>query len=858
MLFFFFLFSNSQFKVQINDCEVTSDDSISQAVKNCGLSPTIVEKILILDGTLPKSELKNETTSLSKLYPNIAEFHVLDNSKIEDNVFPPETFKHSLSIKKVTISILEAVGRDAFYNCTHLKEFKCEALSKIGINAFRFCHNLTSLSFPHLIKIDNYGFMNCSNLQEILIPNVEFLGCNVFHRCFKLHSLNLPKCTFIGTECFRQSGIENITLNNNLTHLGIGAFYNCTSLKCDLTFPSLTKLMTDTFTDCHNLSFVSGPKIIEIGNNCFWNCTGLKTAIFPNVVTIKYQAFYNTIILSNIDLPLLENIESYGFWKSAIQNFSSNSLINLGQQAFRDCLNLTAVSIPQITMLGHQTFDNCHSLQKVDAHSATLVSDFGFRNCHQLNKLNLTSVTFVGDFSFTQTTLETINIPHLKVVGNYSFMNSNLKVFEFNELEFVGCYAFKNSKNLKKIYIPSSAHFNETALIGCTSLKNVTFLGIADINKCSNMFSSSKLSYFKTNTYYNNLNLNLQNDAIVIISKSNNYVSFGSEYHFQEGATRIDDGALSNYKSIQYLFIPNSVHTIGNHAFESMTSLIDISFSKQLNYVGSFAFKDCVSLCSIKLPKTVEKVGDGLFSGCLKLTSVDLLCLLSELKEHVFENCPSLKIVVVSSRLKNCFSTVPESTVVRISNPDGVCPQGSSLNVPSFVTEIYENAYSSCNNLKAVYIPLKVNKIGDKAFYGCSNAIEFQFEEPSNIKYIGNKAFSLCTSLENIKLPSNLIDVGFDVFYGDTALETVDVPLTLDIGKYYSNIFNGNNATIYVATKTPESTEMPSNLSTVEIVGITIGSISGVIIIVILILQKKKRDNNNQFHTLSQGEYTNS
>ena len=59
--------------------------------------------------------------------------------------------------------------------------------------------------------------------------------------------------------------------------------------------------------------------------------------------------------------------------------------------------------------------------------------------------------------------------------------------------------------------------------------------------------------------------------------------------------------------SLTSINIPDSVTTIGNHAFHNCKSLTSINISNGVMSIGDNAFEGCVSLKSIKIPNSVTK-----------------------------------------------------------------------------------------------------------------------------------------------------------------------------------------------------------------------------------------------------------
>ena len=82
--------------------------------------------------------------------------------------------------------------------------------------------------------------------------------------------------------------------------------------------------------------------------------------------------------------------------------------------------------------------------------------------------------------------------------------------------------------------------------------------------------------------------------------------------------------------------------------------------------------------------------------------------------------------------------------------------------IPAGSTEIKDDAFIGCKELKSVIIPDSVTKIGYYAFRCCSALTEINI--PDSVTEIGGGAFSVCISLKNLVLPDSVTKIGYDAF----------------------------------------------------------------------------------------------
>jgi hypothetical protein len=72
------------------------------------------------------------------------------------------------------------------------------------------------------------------------------------------------------------------------------------------------------------------------------------------------------------------------------------------------------------------------------------------------------------------------------------------------------------------------------------------------------------------------------------------------------------------------------------------------------------------------------------------------------------------------------------------------------------VVEIKDNKYAYNNKIKKIIIGNTIEKIGDYAFYNCSNLEEIEFEEGCKIKKISYGCFHSCNKIKKIELHESI------------------------------------------------------------------------------------------------------
>lgn len=104
--------------------------------------------------------------------------------------------------------------------------------------------------------------------------------------------------------------------------------------------------------------------------------------------------------------------------------------------------------------------------------------------------------------------------------------------------------------------------------------------------------------------------------------------------------------------------------------------------------------------------------------------------------------------------------------------------EGGIYVVRDGVTEIENEEFASCEDMKEIILPNSLVHIGDKAFYNCTGLT--RVEIPDTVAYIGKSAFEECRSLKEVKLPSELTYMRDSLFAHCHSLVVVDIPQSVE------------------------------------------------------------------------------
>ncbi len=276
---------------------------------------------------------------------------------------------------------------------------------------------------------------------------------------------------------------------------------------------------------------------IENGVLKRWDCDKIPSdghIVIPNTVTKIgykfYESQYNDWCENKITSVIIPNsvkeIETSAFW--GLENLEKveiegNSLISIGDEAFKGCSKLRNVRLPNsLEMIGHRAFANCSSMTSVVVpNSVKSLGGGAFKECANLKSVsigdlveeinmnafngcgNLASVVIGKSVAKIQnrafascSKLEKIIIPNSVTVINGAAFAGCERLEEIklsNSLSYLGNRAFDSCVNLKNIVIPESfKKAGDYAFSNCTNLTSVTIENVSGAYLGSNMFSKCK------------------------------------------------------------------------------------------------------------------------------------------------------------------------------------------------------------------------------------------------------------------------------------------------------------------------------------------------------------------------------
>ena len=607
--------------------------------------------------------------------------------------------------------------------------------------------------------------------------------------------------------------LESSTKTASVTYTGSSGNYNpsSTAYTGSITIPSTVTSGSTTYS------------VTYIGEYAFSGCSGLTSITIPNsVTTIRYCAFEYCSGLTSITIPnSVTAIESYAFYCcSGLTSITiPNSVTAIGLYAFSGCRGLTSITIPNsVTSIGEDAFSGCTGLTSVTINSNDLVS-----KSYTLSS-NLSSI-------FGTQVKEYIIGEAVTTIRNFAFdgCTSLTSITIPSSVKSIGNYAFSGCTGLTSVTIPSSVtSIGSNAFSGCTGLTSIK----VDAG----------------NTKYDS-----RNDCNAIIETATNTLVAGCKNTtIPNSVTTIGDHAFYCCSNLTSITIPNSVTTIGNYALYYCSGLTSITIPNSVTTIGNNAFCLCSSLTSITIPNSVTTIGDAAFAGCSGLTSIKVDA--GNTKYDSRNDCNAIIETATNTLVAGCKNTTIPNSVTTIGDAAFYgCSGLTSITIPNSVTTIGNYAFSDCTGLTSITIPNSVTSIAQYAFSGCTGLTSIKIEAgntkfdsrdncnaiietasntlvagckattiPNSVTSIGLSAFENCTSLTSITIPNSVTSINSMAFSRCTGLTSItlswDDPTNCTYGSAMFD-YVPTTATLYVPAGTKalyENTEPWSSFENIE------------------------------------------
>ena len=267
--------------------------------------------------------------------------------------------------------------------------------------------------------------------------------------------------------------------------------------------------------------------------------------------------------------------------------------------------------------------------------------------------------------------------------------------------------------------------------------------------------------------------------------------------HLSDALTAIGAYAFSN-TNISDIHLPNGLTEIPDGAFFACHSLAAIDLPQSVQSIGEHAF-DSAELTAISIPAAVHTIGARAFQNS-KLKELHLFALPAKFGKDILAYTPNeLKVYfhgtltqwLVPSELRVCDVVFSEGVIV-----NGV------LRIPEGITDIPEDAFAYMRGVNSVILPASVRTIGKHAFSWMN---DLKSVDLASTTKIGEAAFASCPALVEVKPSACLETIENFAFYNCKALRTIYLPAS--VRKVGAGVFSDNARKLVVRCAAPSCPE---------------------------------------------------
>ncbi|MBQ3137710.1 MAG: leucine-rich repeat protein [Clostridia bacterium] len=287
----------------------------------------------------------------------------------------------------------------------------------------------------------------------------------------------------------------------------------------------------------------------------------------------------------------------------------------------------------------------------------------------------------------------------------------------------IGEMAFENCETITELTVSDGiSRIEERAFSGMKATRitfsdSVTYIGDYVFARCAsleNVTLSANLEYIGHSAFRGTIKL--------------------KKIALPDSLTKMGGGVFSG-SGIKTIKIPAGLTEIPGLTFD-FSELTEITIPATVKEIGGGAFSGCLKLKKITFEGNIEKIGNQVFFSCNRLENINIPDSVTEIGESAFAHCSALKLSKLPLNLRSIGNNAFEG-----------CGAITEIVIPDGVEKLGYRTFGSCKALERVDLN-NVTEIGEEAFVGCKNLKQVIFGK--SLKNIKKKAFSLGMGTEDI------------------------------------------------------------------------------------------------------------
>lgn len=485
---------------------------------------------------------------------------------------------------------------------------------------------------------------------------------------------------------------------------------------------------------------------------------------------------------------LTDTYEAYAYFATNVLSFTLREDGTYSVQKGAYFNKFAVVTVPEtyngakVSVISASAFAYASGIKIINIPDTIEIIEVGtaFTGASKLEEINIyeTGNAVSSRYSSHEGVLYSQDVAGLELAVFPSGKSGEYVIYDGTKL--IGSRAFYNAYNVTSVTIPGSvAIIMPSAFMGCRNIETLTILDSDNPN--------------------------------------------------EESGLKIADHAFYNLRNLTTVNLPARLSSFSPAMFSSTGKLSTINIAKggsmyaSKNGMVTNAAGDTLIYCPsgrtgyVRIPAGIATIAAGSFMQHYSITEVYVSYSVATIENNAFELCTDLQTLTFEGSPSAVGMTVGKQAFMRCYALKNVIFEKESA-----VTEIGEEAFSSCNVLGDLTLPATLTKIGSLAFKDCLSIRKVVIAEGNKNIEVAMDAFEGCVRLLTITIPSTMETLPIEAIAACPSVRSIDIA---ENNPYFSSdgliIYNANKTELlfYYKAITPENGEYTPIDSVVKIRG---------------------------------------
>lgn len=526
---------------------------------------------------------------------------------------------------------VKTIGEDAFLGCYYIYYAVIpEGVETIGDRSFRQACNLGYISFPSTLKtIGEEAFFNAQAARIDWSEGLEEIGPRAF--CYDSEAiLTLPSTVrTIGEGAFEKSGCMELYLSGDLIQIDSRAFAGASLNYMAFDFYEPVDIASDAFAENYikdldlpwDSSFENRDAYAEMLREQCPDCTvWINNPISGQVAEYPENDPEVMTITDGVWTAYSGNISDLTVWTY----YDNTEVSALGDGVFKGNQNIRSFyphHCGWFTAIGNESFADS-SVEYVELFgSVTTIGDGAFRNCRNITELTIpASVTSVGQGVLEGCT----NLRKLTVLCDPSVLPSDF-LTGCTGLEEIYAAADASNKQIKTLSTIAGRPWYDPVTREGETPHEVQFMTYDPLPGEDFWYDEEYKRLDSYRGYEVNLVLPREIDGVPLTMIGGGMMgraAYGDDYEMElpvrsvvipETYTEIPAFAFENCETLETVVCYAPVENLQEGTFSNCTSLREVIFVNGVCNLSDYVFKGCPNLETVYLGEYVEEVSEAAF-----------------------------------------------------------------------------------------------------------------------------------------------------------------------------------------------------------------------------------------------------